>query len=119
MTTPAAVSERALTALIEGHALTDQERRLVLYALEGHALHFDDWIRETPDRGPRITAVRSRVSDLEARGWRFSHVRRGDTTVEYRLLYVPPLAPPEPARLFEPPATAPLNAVCGWEDEAA
>ena len=114
------MSERPLTAeSIEGHALTDQERRLVLYALEGHALHFDDWIRDTPDRGPRITAVRSRVSDLEARGWRFSHVRRGDTTVEYRLLYAPPLALPEPERLFEPSPAPALNAALYDYEDAA
>jgi hypothetical protein len=75
-----------------------QVQRLLSWALAGHALHQDPWYFEpTPDLGPAIKALRSRIPELEAAGYGFDHRMRPDGTIEYRLAYVPERMPaPEP-----------------------
>lgn len=75
-----------------------QRERILRWALSGRVLHQDDWHAAGADGGSRITAVRSRVADLEAEGYGFHHLRRPDGSVEYRLTYVPErAAAPPPA----------------------
>jgi hypothetical protein len=72
-----------------------QIERLLRHARDGHPLDQNDWWNETPDGGPPIKALRTRVSNLEARGYVFSHVVRRGRLAEYRLLAKPGDVQPE------------------------
>lgn len=112
-------------------ARNTQRERILTWALAGRVVHQDDWYNGGADGGSAIKAVRSRICELEADGYRFHHFRRMDGTREYKLAHVPapPAArAPEPEtddvdapQLFEPPPSPPappLNALT-WEGEAA
>ena len=66
-----------------------QNERLLAHALKGEPLEQDQWWRETPDGGPAIRGLRSRIAELERRGFLFEHITRPGRLAEYRLLAEP------------------------------
>jgi hypothetical protein len=103
-----------------------QTERLLAWARAGHPLFQPDWFTTPPDGGAPVTAVRSKVSVLERRGFVFSHARRaGHSMWEYRLLSEPPDVRPRSAgeaeveeQLDLPSPVSPRSAIDDdWDSE--
>lgn len=87
-----------------------QCERLAAWASSGHTLVQDEWYTSAPDGGGRITAVRSRVADLEQAGIRFHHRRRSNGMREYILAEIDePIAQPQAPVDPEPQAVEQLK----------
>lgn len=71
-----------------------QAERLLAWARKGNRLHQDDWWNETPDGLGPIKALRTKISQIEARGYQFDHVYRRGRLAEYRLVAEPCDEPP-------------------------
>jgi len=72
-----------------------QAERLLAWARKGNRLHQDDWWNETPDGLGPIKALRTKISQIEARGYQFDHVYRRGRLAEYRLVGEPPDVQPQ------------------------
>jgi hypothetical protein len=101
-----------------------QSERLLRWARAGRVLDQREWFAAGADGGPPVTAVRSRIADLERRGYRFRHVLRPRQLAQYWLISGP-LDEPASAHEIEdsseqlalaPPSTTPVAAVPHWMD---
>lgn len=109
-----------------------QNERLLAHARAGGVLDQNDWwTAPTPDGGPPIKALRTRVSNLEALGCRFRHEIRPRRLARYVLLHEPTDVQPQqapPARVAEghdddagqlalaPPRPTSVDPVPHWMD---
>ena len=66
-----------------------QAERLLRHARQGYPLNQNDWWDDPPDGGSPIKALRSRVAELESRGYVFRHVCRRGRLTEYWLVQEP------------------------------
>lgn len=71
--------------------------RLLAWARKGHSLDQNDWWNGGPDGGSAIKGLRSRVAELEGRGFLFEHITRPGRLARYRLLTEPGDLQPEAA----------------------
>lgn len=68
------------------HAKPTQTQRLLRHARNGNPLDQLEWFSEAPDGLGPITALRSRVADLQRQGHHFRHVPRRGSLHVYWLL---------------------------------
>ncbi len=100
-----------------------QAERLLRHARKGNPLDQLEWFSEAPDGLGPITALRSRVADLQRQGHRFRHVRRRGSLHVYWL--VSELQPEAEHQVEDdaaeqlalaPPSPTPVAAVPHWRD---
>jgi hypothetical protein len=72
-----------------------QTERLLRWSRAGRVLDQGEWFAAGADGGPPVTALRSRVADLERRGYRFRHVLRRGRLAQYWLVAEPSDAQPQ------------------------
>jgi hypothetical protein len=76
-------------------ATLTQNERVLRWAKAGRVLDQREWFTAGADGGSAITAVRTRVSELEAKGYRFRHVLRRGQLAQYWLVSEPPDVQPQ------------------------
>lgn len=86
-----------------------QNERLLAHARKGEPLDQDHWWRETPDHGPAIRGLRSRIAELERRGFLFEHITRPGRLAQYRLLTEPGDVQPQGAAALQDTPTVALD----------